>query len=134
MNAVDSLQKALATLPQAELKFEHKFCGGIYARTMKAPASCLIVGRVHATENFFALTKGTITVWDEFNGVRTLVAPHVESAPVGIRRIGFTATEVEWTNFFATTETDVSVLEKTLELPRKVSGEPDENLVKLLQS
>jgi hypothetical protein len=121
----DEIQAAIQALPQATLNYRHTFGPGVYAREMSAPQGALIVGKIHATANLFILWAGTITVWDAENGVRQLTAPHIEWGKVGVRRLGLCKTDVVWTNYFPTTETDLATLEKTLEIPHEVAGLSD---------
>lgn len=102
-------------MPQAPMDYRHEFPEpGQYKRTMRAPANCIIIGRTHTLPCFMRLERGRIIVWDENNGTRLLEAGHVELAPAGIRRVGFTLDPVEWVDIFQTDETDVATLERIL--------------------
>ena len=56
------LQREMMKLPQIELETLHFFADGMYARVVKRPKGCLIVGKVHKKEHFYIITKGKIEV------------------------------------------------------------------------
>lgn len=83
------------------LELEHKFCGGVYARTMRARKGTLIRGARHKTENFFCLTKGKLRVWDiQAEEFHEITAPFLGRGEVGSHRIGYVLEDIEWTNYF----------------------------------
>lgn len=97
---MDKILAATLAAPRATLEYTHAFAGGVYQRTMTAKAGTFIVGATHKTSNFFAIVSGTVSIWDETNGVRKLTGPYFEAAPVGIRRLAYAHTDCVCMNFF----------------------------------
>ena len=56
------LQREMARMPQVELRTEHYFADGMYARNLFRPRDTLIVGKVHKREHFFVVASGRIAV------------------------------------------------------------------------
>jgi len=70
---IDRLQAEMVKAPQADLKTEHYFSGGMYCRKLSRPAGTLIVGKVHKQDHFFMCAVGEIIAWSE-KGMVTLRA------------------------------------------------------------
>lgn len=56
--AIDRLQEAMSTLPQARVRTEHRFADDMYLREYTQFADMLVVSKIHKRENFFIVTKG----------------------------------------------------------------------------
>lgn len=85
---VVALESALRKLPQFEPPTNHYHAHGLYGREMALPAGYTIVGKIHAREHFFLLTKGRLLVTGD-EGVVELVAPAVMVGKPGTKRAGF---------------------------------------------
>ena len=107
------LAEAMLQFPQQHCSVVHRFGPGVYIREATYPANVLIVGLEHVSEHINMLLKGRINVIDDYGNIQTLTAPHMFVAKAG-NKIGYTLEEVVWQNIYATTETDIGVLEKTL--------------------
>jgi hypothetical protein len=108
----EALAVALYDKPQVECPVYHRFGPGIYIREAHYPAGTLVVGQEHYHAHMCILLKGRILVSD--GGVaKELVAPFIFVAQPG-SKVGYILEDVVWQNIYATTETDVEVLEKTL--------------------
>lgn len=57
-DAIDRLQQAMAKLPQARVRTEHRFADGMYLREYTQFPDMLVVSKIHKRENFFIVTKG----------------------------------------------------------------------------
>jgi hypothetical protein len=108
-----NLAEQLLKTPYVPNAIVHRFGPGVYIREATYPAQTLIVGQEHVGEHINMLLKGSINVLDDNGNLMTLHAPYMFVAKPG-SKIGFTLTEVVWQNIYATTETDVETLEKTL--------------------
>jgi hypothetical protein len=108
-----ALAEVMLKEEQVNCPIVHRFGPGVYIREGTYPANTLIVGQEHVSEHINMLLKGSINVIDSTGKVVTLKAPYMFVAPPG-SKIGYTLEEVTWQNIYATTETDVEVLEKTL--------------------
>lgn len=109
----EELAKALYTAPQTDCPVVHRFGPGIYIREAYYPKGALIVGHEHLHEHTNILLKGVIEVVDSDGNPQVLIAPHIFVAKPG-RKVGLILEDVIWQNIYATTETDIEVLENTL--------------------
>jgi hypothetical protein len=112
---IQVVQEQLLKMPQADIVTLHNFLPGTYERTMKTPASCMIVGAAHKTPYRVRLEQGTITV-NIGNDVKTLTAPCEFDAPAGEQRVGFAHDEVIWVDIYENSDncTNIDVLEERL--------------------
>ena len=113
---------AMYALPQCEEKVFHYFSPGIYIREAHYPAAALVVGEDHVGEHVTELLSGVANLFLEDGTIQHVVGPYRFVAGKG-RKLGYMLTDCVWQNIFATTETDVNVLEKTLVNPSKSKEE-----------
>lgn len=91
---------------------------GIYFRRGKVAASEIIIGAVHKKQNLFVLTKGKLALWDSLSRkARIVEAPYEELSLPGMRRVGFTITEIEGFNRMPTTAETPADAEKEMVEP-----------------
>jgi hypothetical protein len=95
----------LVQLPQVNCPVKHHFAEGVYGREIFIPANTALVGMVHRMDNLVVLSQGTIRVVTE-DGTIDISAPHTMLCKAGTQNAAVALTDVVWTNFFATTETD----------------------------
>ena len=107
------LALVVSSLPQVECPVYHRFGPGIYIREAHFPKGSLIVGHEHLHSHVNVLLKGKIQLIDGNKSPTVLEAPYMFVAEPG-RKIGFMLEDVIWQNIYATTETDIEVLEKSL--------------------
>jgi len=88
LDDINLLQAKMATLPQADLKTEHNFSGGMYSRKLFRKAGTLIVGKVHKKDHLFICAMGEIIVWTE-SGVKILHAGDVVETKAGTKRVTY---------------------------------------------
>lgn len=116
------IQRAEAILRQApeELKLDiepvHTFGPGFYARTVRIPAGCAVVGKIHATEHVFILSEGRLALASE-EGRRVVEAPFQCISTPGVKRAGVALTDCVVTNIHITRTTDLAALEAELIVP-----------------
>ena len=97
---VQSLTKAVLSMPQADVKFIHEFEEGKYIRTMVAPPNTVIVGAAHKTPYKVILKQGKIVV-NVDGEMKTFSAPFEMDVPVGMERVGLSFDEeVIWTDIY----------------------------------
>jgi hypothetical protein len=96
---IDSLQSVMATMPQEQAALEpwNTFGPGFYARTIALPRGTVLVGKVHATEHIFILSKGELAVATE-DGVQVIRAPFQSLGRPGLKRVGVALTDCVCTN------------------------------------
>lgn len=106
-DALNDLEVALAQLPPVELPVTHQFTPGIYVRQIEIPAGTMLTSMTHLTEHPFVLSQGMIKVTSDNEGSVTYQAPYTGITKPGTRRALHAITDVIWTTFHATEETDV---------------------------
>lgn len=113
----DLIPKNLDTLDIDALTTHH-FCKGLYARELLIPKGAVIVGKMHASENFFLLTKGEMTVWTA-NGMVRVKAPFMTVTKPGEKRVGFAHEDSVTVNFHGNPDdcTDMQILESRYIIP-----------------
>src|SRR3954462_2469903 len=88
---VNLAEKYLKSLPQRELKVEHHFSFGVYARILYIPADTVLTGKLHKFPQINLLRQGDISVLVG-NKIKRLKAPFVVASPAGTKRIAYTHT------------------------------------------
>lgn len=132
---VDVLQSELARLPQTVTPLRHTFVPGLYAREIFVPAGTIVITKIHKTEHVYVVSKGSLAVWVDGVGVKRISAPFTGVTKPGTRRVCYTYTDVVWTTFHPTEETDLEKIEedvifkRDLELP---AGEDPRGIVREL--
>ncbi len=118
---IDRIESEISLLEPIEVVPVHHFCNpnsgapnGIYAREITIPEGAALTGKIHKTDHLNILSKGTITVWSDDEGERTISAPFTFVAKAGARRFGYAHTECVWTTIHGTNETDLDKLEDDL--------------------
>lgn len=123
---IDDLQLYMLDAGEpAFIPMNHGFVPGMYIREMIVPAGTLIVGKVHLTEDPYALMTGSIMVFTENDGTAYLHAGHTGITVPGTRRVGYCTTVCHWINYH--------VLSAEEEEARK-SGMNEDDLVELIES
>ena len=126
--AIRRLESEVRALPQVEIPIVHTFGPGFYGRTITIPAGATLVGKVHATEHIFILSKGELAVATE-DGGQVLRAPFQQVCRPGLKRAGHALTECVVTNIHVTDTTDLDALEAELIQPEALSFEAPSALV-----
>ena len=107
---LNDLEVALSKLPRVELPVTHAFTPGMYIREIKIPAGTMLTSMTHKTEHPFVLSKGSIKVTSDNEGSVIYEAPHTGITKPGTRRALHAITDVVWTTFHVTDETDVETI------------------------
>ncbi len=97
-------------MPQLELKHFDHFSYGLYARELKIPKGCILVGKLHKYPQLNILAEGEIEVLVD-GQVKYLKAPYVISSPAGTKRMARALEDTTWITIHATEETDVDKIE-----------------------
>ena len=108
--AIFRLEDHLKTLPQVEIEYVHKFTPGLYTREMRVPAGVMCTGAIHKTEHISIFLEGRMLVPDENGNSVEIVAPIVETAQPGIKRVGLALEDVRWITVHPTELTDVDAI------------------------
>lgn len=125
---IDALAQHMRSMEQVELPVTHTYGPGFYCRTIDVPAGVTLVGKEHATEHVFALTKGRMVLVSD--GQRMEVeAPFQVVCQPGVKRAGHAITDCRCTNLHVTELTDLAELEAALIVPEALPApEPLEAL------
>ena len=116
---LDDLEVALVKLPRVDVPVTHRFTDGMYIRELRIPEGTMITSMVHKTEHPFVISEGVAKVTSDHEGSVILEAPYTGITKPNTRRALHALTDVVWTTFHATTETDVEkIADKILEAPR----------------
>lgn len=107
----DALVQTCFHQEQVEAQVIHRFGPGIYIREALLPAGSLIIGHTHKTEHTNIMIKGRLLILHADGTTSELVAPACFTAKPG-RKIAVILEDVIWQNVYATTETDVRILEE----------------------
>jgi len=110
---INALQTEMSVMPQAELKTDHYFSGGMYCRKVFRPAGTLIVGKIHKEDHIFLCASGQIMAWTE-NGMKTLNAGDIVESKAGTKRVTLALTDAIGITIHKTDEKDLEVIEKQL--------------------
>jgi hypothetical protein len=107
-------EKLMKEMPQEvkrEIKVEHDFSLGVYARIMYCPADTIFVGKLHKYPQINLLRQGELSVLIG-NEVKRIKAPFAFGAPAGSKRIGYVHRDVVWVTIHGTYLKDVDEIEK----------------------
>jgi hypothetical protein len=110
---IERLQSEMALMPQAELKTDHYFNGGMYCRKVFRPAGTLIVGKIHKVDHLFMCVSGQIMAWTE-QGMKTLNAGDIVESKAGTKRVTLALTDAIGVTVHKTDQTDLELIEKEL--------------------
>ena len=110
---INALQSEMVNMPQAELKTDHYFSGGMYCRRVFRSAGTLIVGKIHKEDHLFMCASGQIMAWTE-NGMKTLNAGDIVESKAGTKRVTLALTDAIGITIHKTNEKDLEIIEKQL--------------------
>lgn len=112
-SSIEALGRASAELPQVDLKTDHHFAGGIYARRVYRPAGTIIVGKKHRSEHFYVVASGCVEVAGK-DGNRRYFAGDIVVTKPGEQRAVYALVDSICITFHRTDETDPEKIEKEL--------------------
>lgn len=113
---VVNVQEKVAQLPQLDIPVFNYFAPNIYMRQMDAKAGTLMVTKMHKTEHFLIILKGSASVLDNGELVH-FEAPQIIKTKVGTKRVIYFHDDSSWLTAHPTTETDLGVIEEQLIVP-----------------
>lgn len=115
VNAID-IQDQVAQLPQIEIPIFHHFAPNIYMRQMEVVAGTLMVTKMHKTEHFLIVLKGSATILDS-SGLMHVQAPQIIKTQKGTKRVIYFHEDSAWLTTHPTSETDLNLIEDQLIVP-----------------
>jgi hypothetical protein len=107
-------EKLMKEMPQEvkrELKVEHDFSLGVYARILYIPADTILVGKLHKYPQINLIRQGDLSVLVG-DKVKRLKAPFVVASPAGTKRIAYVHRDTVWVTVHGTNLKDVDEIEK----------------------
>lgn len=107
-----AVERRIQQTAQVDCPVRHYFIPGMYAREITIPAGTMITGAVHKQESIVVLSAGRMRLMTE-DGELDIAAPFTMTVLPGAKNLAVAVEDCVWTNFFATTETD---LDKLVEL------------------
>ena len=110
------IQEQVAQLPQVEIPIFHHFAPNLYMRQMEVMAGTLMVTKMHKTEHFLIVLKGSATILDS-NGLMHVQAPQVIKTQIGTKRVIYFHEDSAWLTTHPTSETDLGAIEEQLIVP-----------------
>jgi len=110
---IDRLQSEMVKMPQAELKTEHFFSGGMYCRKLSRPAGTVIVGKVHKQDHLFICAAGEIVAWTE-SGMKKLMPGDIIESKAGTKRVTLALTDAIGITVHKTDHKDLDDIEEEL--------------------
>lgn len=113
---VVNVQEKVAQLPQLDIPVFNYFAPNIYMRQMDTKAGTLMVTKMHKTEHFLIILKGSASVLDNGELVH-FKAPQIIKTKVGTKRVIYFHDDSSWLTAHPTTETDLGVIEEQLIVP-----------------
>lgn len=96
--------------PQVELRVEHDFSFGVYARTVYIPKGVALTGHIHKYQNLNILIKGKMSVLVN-DQMQTIEAPFKVISPPGTKRIAWALEDSIWMTIHGTNEIDLDKIE-----------------------
>lgn len=112
-----ALKEFMLGLPESQrLPFDnrHDFCPGLYARTIFMPAGMVAISRIHKTQHFFVVVKGSCTVIDSHGNKLLIEAPYLGVTMPGTERALHIHEDCIWTTFHPTDLTDPEEIGKQI--------------------
>lgn len=117
-------------LGRVELKVEHDFSLGVYARILYIPAGVTLVGKLHKYPQINLIRQGELSVLVG-QEIKRLKAPFVVASPAGTKRIAYVHRDTVWVTIHGTDLKDVDAIEdyfiakNDLEFVRHQNALPD---------
>lgn len=105
------IEKTMLDEPQVSCDVLHRFGPGLYIREVHLPAGAFVVGHHQRGEHLNIFLKGRVMMLNENGSVSEMQAPMMFVGKPG-RKIGYILEDVVWQNIYATTETDIDLLEE----------------------
>lgn len=107
---IEAAEAFMKQQPQVELRVEHHFSFGVYARTLYIPKGIALTGQIHKFENLNILVKGEMSV--SIDGqMRIIKAPFTVVSPPGTKRIAWALEDCIWMTIHGTHERDLNIIE-----------------------
>ena len=109
-------EQIMETDSQIDVPVFHHFAPNVYLRQMDAPAGTLLVTKMHRTEHFLIVLKGTATVYSA-DGLLQVAGPQIIRTMPGTKRVIYFHDDSSWMTVHPTSLTDLDEIEQALIVP-----------------
>ena len=93
----------------------------MYIREIQIPAGTMLTSMTHKTQHPFVISQGSVKVTSDNEGSEIYEAPYTGITEPNTRRALHALTDVVWTTFHVTNETDVDKICKAILEPKDTS-------------
>lgn len=107
---LQAIEAAMLEQDQVDCPVQHHFGPGIYIREAFLPAGTYVMGHAHKSEHMNVMLKGKMAVIVD-GEAKVLEAPCIFTGQAG-RKFAYIIEDVVFQNIYATTETDLDVIEE----------------------
>jgi hypothetical protein len=117
--AILVLEEAMRQFDQLDLPLKHTFAPGQYAREIRLPKGCIVVGKIHRHAHLNIVSRGRVTVVTEF-GLKEIDAreePVTFTSDAGSKRALYCHEETIWTTIHSVQSTDLAEIEREIIAP-----------------
>jgi hypothetical protein len=121
---VATLMRGMGEMPQVPCPLNHYFAPGVYIREIFMPAGSIVIGKIHKTEHFNIIQKGSVTLIAEDGSHKSLQGPCTFVSKAGVQKLLYIHEDTVWSTVHLTEERDLDKLEALL-------IEPDDSYPKL---
>lgn len=116
INKAMDIQQQISDAPQLEIPIFNYFAPGVYMRQMDAPAGAIMVTKMHRTEHFLIILKGSATILSD-DGLSYVFAPQIIRTMPGTKRVIYFHEDSSWLTNHPTSETDLEKIEEQIIVP-----------------
>jgi hypothetical protein len=109
--SLDNVEEMMLSAPQVDISVSHHFGPGIYIRSGFMPAGIYVIGHSHKNPHMNMLSQGKLAIVSD-GDARIIEAPYLFASEGG-RKLFYVMEDAVLMNIYATTETDIDVIEET---------------------
>lgn len=111
---IATLMRGFGQLPQVECPLNHYFAPGVYIREIFMPSGAIVIGKIHKTEHFNIIQKGSVSLIDEDGSRKVLHGPCTFVSKAGVQKVLYIHEDTVWSTIHLTEERDLDKLETLL--------------------
>jgi hypothetical protein len=110
---ISVLVHEFGSIPQVECPLRHYFAPGVYVREIFMPAGTIVIGKIHKTEHFNIIHRGSVLiVHDDYS--RERLGPSTFVSKPGVQKVLYIEEDTVWSTIHITDERDLEKLEAQL--------------------
>ena len=128
---VVELEQVVRQQEQYEPDTVHYFAPGLYAREMRQAAGYIVIGKIHRFSHITTISQGSAVVVTD-RGRMELTAPCTFVSEAGDKRCIYALTDLVWTTYHPTEETDIEMIEKQVIAEDFISGPSKSEIEQLI--